>query len=394
MTKINNKNKIHVVLFSIIIASMLVMGTIGPVSQNVYATVLRDSPTKITDAYVESVLPSEISASDLASVKQIALNNHEVKNAINGKQYQFMGSDYVGNVYSSPIVWYPEIHINVANTTELTAVINLQTNAVTTIQAAPMPKLNGIASNEGGSHHGFADDYISTSSTIDGLSMVAPSVPHSTSTSASTQEDFLLNAIESGAVDNNACSPAYYASSYFAQIGYTFLTGGGIVNAGFPLWTDTGYSCIPQLPSVAYTVGHSWFFKIYVAPGGNWVFYGIDQQNGQTFSASRSGINSGVMKTSDKNTSVFFENHNTSTSWYTQFTSGSYPSANSVQYHDKVLNAWKYWAGHTTVDTKTTPPGTCTTTSDYADTVISGSILSGGTATWNMQTMANSYPAC
>lgn len=85
-------------------------------------------------------------------------------------------------------------------------------------------------------------------------------------------------------------------------------------------------------------------------------------------------------------TSVWFENHNTSSNsgWYGQFT-GS-PSATS--YYLNTLGSWVNWNSSDSTKIIQDCSGI-----NHSDThgVMSGNLASGGTATWSLSTMSQYY---
>lgn len=339
----------------------------------------------ITDLDVEKLFPRPMSDTDKKTNENVVLNNAQIKHMLNGKTYKFMGIDYVGNVFSKNVVWKPELHINVGNTTEIVVTVDSQTNQVGDMKNFTIREK---ASVTGASPHGFASYYFNTASTVDGISMVVPYVNHNTP-GTSTTEVFLLNAISSGHT-GNACSSSSYPNTYFAQVGLEF-DGNGVQKA-FPMWTDTLQSCVAQYSTAPYTANHSWFFKDYTSQG-YWVMYGVDQQDGTAIvSASTTGQTVTTFNTGDPNTSVFFENFNTVTNWSSEFVTN--PSAQTLQYHDRSTNTWNAWSSTSTYDQKTVSvwPGTCNSLVSGTDTSIMS--VNSGTVTWNMSNMASQYPAC
>lgn len=84
------------------------------------------NPDLNNPAYINSIVPGRISDSDLAKVKQITLADSRIQGVLNGKSYQFMGTDYMStNLMQVPPIWNPEIHINMANTTQVSVLVDL-----------------------------------------------------------------------------------------------------------------------------------------------------------------------------------------------------------------------------------------------------------------------------
>ncbi len=397
MTKINFKNNKKTALTMsvfMIVALMVVPSTeslplVSALQSDKTASTVKGTVINkdlgITDADVEKLFPGLMSDSEKVTNEGMILNNTQIKQMLDGKTYKFMGIDYVGNVFDKSASWKPEFHINVGNTTEITVSINRQINQVETIQEHNLP-LKLPATSTGASPHGFASNYITTTNVVDGISMVVPYINHNTP-GTSTEEFFMLNAASAGH-NSPLCSASSYPNSYFAQVGFEF-DGNGVKKA-FPIWTDTLQNCLPQYSTAPYTANHSWFFKIYTY-AGNWVTYGVDQQDGTAIvSSSTSGQTYTTFNTSDPNTSIFFENTNKGTSWYSEFVSN--PSAQTLQYHNRSTNTWNSWPSASTYDQKTIPAGVCNQVVSGSDTSVMS--FSSGTVTWSMYNMATQYPAC
>src|SRR5690606_9083506 len=274
---------------------------------------------------------------------------------------------------------------NVANKTQITAVIGLEENAaessITRIKTFPMiapaVPVQAVGADD---NHGFAINYYTGSSTIDGLKLTttAPTV------AGQKWVDLYwgLNAIEYNAVDSNACNQGYYDSSYFAQAGFVWAVSGYII------WADTGVGCSPQITDVTGSAGDDFEFKIYVDSSNRWVMYGKNLDNGDQFTKTRTGIDYLVMKTNNYNTSVFME----SLSSDVEGDQIGDPSG-TVKLSTNGGSTWSNWGSAARVDQ------TCTgvdNTYPYNSSkeVISGNLASGGSATWNPDRMDTYYSGC
>ncbi|MDE1861982.1 MAG: hypothetical protein KGI33_03610 [Thaumarchaeota archaeon] len=376
MTNANDKNgmtkKTTAISAALIVGMMLLpMITLVPDvnAQSEIKSISSSQPEVPTD------LPSNLSKTNLQKLENLAIHNIGVQKIINGGKYKFMSQDFVGIGNT----WYPEIHINVNNKTQITVTADLANNSVTKVQKYPIFK-TPVKLDNVGAGSSFATDYYSGTATIDGMFMDSI-MPSFSSSGTNSVTFFLVNALEANAVDSNGCSPAYDTSSYFAQTGFAFAQ-----TTDGPTWTDTDQSCVAQVPNVTYGSTDTWKFEIYVNTSGYWVIYGDDISNNQKFTHT-SGVSPTytTMKTDDVNTSIFFENQNTNTSWYSQFQS----SVNATAlYRDHSSGNWYNWGADTQedIDCSGNPY-----TYPYTGQVIeSGTDLSSGnTAVWDLQNMAN-----
>ncbi len=348
---------------------------------------ISQDPTEMSVDQLKQTFPKSLSIEQIDKIKQMALADDSVKNAISGHHYKFMAQDFVGNYKTQPGVWQPEVHINVDNKTEISIVTDSQINSIARLATTPLFKLGPATQNgldqSGTSGHAFAiDEYAGTQSSINGVKMITAGPSYSGSTSVPLRA-FLVNGAETGATDADLCTPAYDTTSYFAQAGIVFIN-----NSVGPVWTDTDQSCFPVAPNVTYTSGDNMIFE--VISGTPWVMYGADTTSGSIFfDQSNSIATYGTMKTSDPNTSLFFENLDTATTWGSQI---SNPSASA-----KYMNSnaqWVNWDGETKNDQDCHGTNHIYTY-DTTKQVISGTGLdSGNSATWSMSRMASNYPAC
>lgn len=382
--KTSNTNFAYKTFFVLLL--VLLAGTIILPSTTIAKTASAQEP--LTREEFQKLLPPPLSTAELDTVRDIASSNGDIQKIINGRPYEFMAQDFVGNVYADPVVWKPEIHINVANSTEVTAVIDLRNRSVSSIETLPIIQFtsSGTFQGVGGSStHSFASDYYSGSTTIDGVSAYSWAPSHGQS-STTTNEALLLNAVEAGAIDSNLCKPTYYTSSYFAQVGYAFITGTGLTQGGYLMYTDTAFGCTGQYPNVNYNIGDLWQFTITSSSSG-WVISGYDQTTGQSYSYTRTGVTYNYMKTNDFNMGAFFENMNTGTGWSSQFLSN--PSMNSATIRPQSNHVWSNWNSDTEKDSK------CNGT-PYNDNhnAMSGNLVSGGTTEWIVSYIDTHLQAC
>jgi hypothetical protein len=188
---------------------------------------------------------------------------------------------------------------------------------------------------------------------------------------------FLVNAVEAGSDPNFLCDQSHYPNSYWAQAGFTYTTSVKQLS-----WSDTVAQCVVQgSTGLKYTDGDNYEFKVVVL-GTDWHIIGKDTTTNQpAFDIKRTGIPFLSFDVPNTNTSVWSENQNTGTSWYQKYASPYTISATASLTTD-YGSTWSNWesAGKTDV--------TCGGSSQ-TDSTISGSVASGSTGTWNMQTFSS-----
>lgn len=329
-----------------------------------------------------NISPTELSDAEYAKLVGAALRDSRVQDRIQGKAYEVSSYDFIGNVNDSPFVWYPEVHINVGTDEQVTVVMDkadrIEESTVKRVEIFPLRKpAQAIGDDD---NHGFATNYYTGGSTINGirLSTTAPTIQ----TTQDKGMAFLLNAIALNSNESQACNAAYYGSTYFGQVGFIWAWN------GFVTWSDTATNCVPQFPAVTYSAGKSYDMKIYTS-GGNWILYAKNNYTGEVFTKTRSGITYVVFKTSNYNTSVFLESQISSPAG-SQFT--TYPAGTSTV-STNGGSTWFNWQSGGRNDQS------CTNVNhiypyDSSKEVISGNLASGGSASWNTVRMATNYPAC
>ena len=243
-----------------------------------------------------------------------------------------------------------------------------------------LPPIAPIQAVGADANHGYATNHYTGTNTINGL-MLSHSVP--TVSGSNINLYWGVNALESNAVDSNACTAAHFADAYFAQSGALWTGSGGAV-----VWADTAVSCVSQFPSFSSAAGHTVQFKVYVDTSNRWTMYGVDLNTGTQFIKTRTGVNFLAMKTNDFNTSVFMESVSSSVN-RNDLTN---PTGTAKQSGDKGVT-WSDWQAAARNDQSCT---NINHTYPYSSTqeVISGNLASGGSATWNTVRMGTEYPAC
>ncbi|HEX5457129.1 MAG TPA: hypothetical protein VFX64_01945 [Candidatus Nitrosotalea sp.] len=388
----NNKTKTTTTIISALIIGLVLLSP-TTVLPSVNATV----KTAVT---IDNVpIPIPLSGIELQNGRQLALTNSEVHDMINGKPYEFMAYDFIGNVKTEPGIWYPEIHINVDNNTQIAVVFDPKITSVRNVGIFPMidqtvhPKTTSTSKNLGTSGAAFAIDYYSGSqSQIYGLYETV-TAPTFTNSGTNYFSGFVVNALESGANYANSCDRSHVYDSYWAQAGLVFKD-----QSTFATWSDTSTGsgtgpnsgCHPlALYGNTYSGGDTLIFKIIsrvVSGSPNWLIYGHDVTSGSAFfSQPETGMMSSTVTTGNEATSVWFENQNNSTlgsNWYQEFSSN--PSA-SAYYFDSSGSVHN-WDGSTRFDMDCSGQNY---TYSYPNQVIVGDLLNGGTPYWDMTYMKN-----
>lgn len=148
----------------------------------------------------------ELTNVELQALIDSALADARVQEHLKGKNYAIMSYDFVGNENDKPFVWYPEIHINVENVTQLTILFGKgqpSKTSVSALEELPMAlPIQAIPS----SNHVFATNWYTGSDTPNGirLNTVAP-----TQSTGDVGMAYLVNGITVGSNDNNECNAAY-----------------------------------------------------------------------------------------------------------------------------------------------------------------------------------------
>lgn len=320
-----------------------------------------------------ALLPQPMSDSVKKQVTDMAISDVGVQKVINGRPYKFMSTDYVGNVYQKPVVWYPEIHFDVGNSKQVTAVIDLEKQTVTQVFEAPTLKL-ALGSNPAKS-----SDYYTGTVNPSGFLMTTTAPTYSIF-NTNYGSAFLLNAVENNPV-GDSCNSAYVSTANFAQVGLIYPQSTKYVG-----WADTSTNCLSQSTSVTYTAGHQYTFKVYASPS-SWTLFGKDLSTGAAFTQQITGVNDYHFTTNDVDNGVFFENQNTNTDWYLAF--GGANTQATAQYSTTSGTSWLVWASESQKDLDCHQ-----VLHNDNNVVMTGSLLSDGTTTWNRQAMAQNYPAC
>jgi len=302
--------------------------------------------------------PAELSKSQLDNVKNIALSDAGVQQIINGKPFEFMSQGFLGNIKEKPVVWNPTININVNNQTDMAVEVNLTNNSVITVSEAELTK-SALAKAA------FASDYFTGSAVISGIFSTQTAPAHNLSPNVR----FLTNGLESGGSGDAACNSANEFNNWFGQAGFDFKNG-------IVMYTDTSFNCVNQNALVAYSPGHPYLFEVYSISGFKWDIVDLDQQTGLSNLYTTSFTTAAnTLQTSNINTSVWFENQETSTNWAGDFTTSI--NANNAKYRDSSTGTWTLWNSDSQVvwDCNGFPE---------TQNVMNNNLKSGNAQTWNL----------
>jgi hypothetical protein len=283
-----------------------------------------------------------------------------------------MSTDFAGNVSRIPVVWTLEVHLKVANTTQITALVDTNTGVVSEVFESPIYKLSQ------GSKPAFAYDYYTGTKTVQGL-LATMNAPTYTTGDRNFQTDLVLNAVEYGANDNNLCDHRYTATSYWAKAGE--LWG---YSTPYIVWSGTSNDCDSQATGVKNIPCHNYTFEIFTTSLG-WTMSGEDTDNFAPFTAPTTGMNYLFFQNNDVNNGEFFENWITNKDWASDFPPTSLASI--AQLSTDQGSTWTSWDSDAKQDTDCNHY-------PYSDTVITENLASGGSASWSLGTMASSYPGC
>src|SRR5690606_24910521 len=102
-TNAQENKQLSIVLAAAAISFALFFSNIGT-AQN-YASAIPDS---------DVALPEDLSDTDYDALKEVVLSDARVKEIIADQPYDVMSYDFISNANDNPVIWQPEIHVNVA----------------------------------------------------------------------------------------------------------------------------------------------------------------------------------------------------------------------------------------------------------------------------------------
>ncbi|OGN95694.1 MAG: hypothetical protein A2Z77_07930 [Chloroflexi bacterium RBG_13_51_36] len=165
-----------------------------------------------------------------------------------------------------------------------------------------------------------------------------------------------------------------YQSGYFLQSGQLYYGG-----QGYHIWTDTSKGYLNQFWPVEYVPGHECWYAIAGWVDGSWSVAMYDVSAGGMWSWHWEPEAVGTKLVQSIATSVFFENWNTNTNWYTGFTNpiSVYKAYNGFSYP---LSIHKWYNDYIVIlDDEGSQQS-----NDIIFKIISGRLRNLGTANWNL----------
>lgn len=364
------------ILTTIIFTILLVVGIGSPVVGYAQATTVNDQiiPEDVAMATIKKYEPSKLTAVELAQVKQIALSDARVQQAINGKPFEFMAQGFLGNIKTTPVIWYPTIQINANNKTEIAIEVDIKSNSVKDVQITHLRSSHSpVKGTSGIGVATFADDYYTGSHTIAGLysTLTAPTI-----SGPAPKVLWLVNGLESVGSDGNACSSGSYYNNYFAQAGFDFADS-------MVAFTDTTFNCQMQNAMVSYSAGDPYLFEVYTTSGSfNWKVVTLDQRTGLSHLYTGPAVAANNLRTNDLDTSVWFENQMTSTGWASLFSS---IVASNAQYKEYSTSAWNSWDAEGQIVLN------CQGVNIGNNNVMTGGLVNNGQTTWNLSNFQQTH---
>lgn len=200
---------------------------------------------------------------------------------------------------------------------------------------------NGVAVFEDLDAGQYTDD------NAQGVDLVAPS---SLGASQNAFSAFLNNVLTNG--------------GYFLQDGFLFREDG----TGRVIWADDRVGLVAQYYNISYTGGNSYRFTI-TYTSSVWQMCARDNQNPGTYTCITESQATGTHLAADLNTSIFAENANTNSNWYSGFTS-PWVARNARIYRNGIGQNWSSNHRHTA--------DACTASWPATD-ALSGSLANDGT---------------
>lgn len=335
----------------------------------------RDSTQSSQDSveYFESVKPQPISNASYQEAKNIILSDDSIKKRISDKEFELMKKvGYIGNTDVLPIQWNPVLTI-ITDDEVITAEVDLNEKHLVNTAATKKHQLT-----LGGGDRSFATDYYDGSYTINGIEMNTYDTPDFTGSSGNEFTALLLNALMTGSTEADACDDENIPESFWAQTGFVFESNGWHLTV-----TDTSYNCLDRVITFNLSEDDNLRFRHYVNSNGDWTTWMKNLDTGLTYSETLTNLDGTTFVTDNLNTSVFFENANSNTTWDTQF--GSDLTINTTYVRKSSDSNWYSW------DSDAQNILDCDGFS-HTDNVISGNLDFASSATWDLSVMADDWP--
>jgi hypothetical protein len=385
MTTKTQKTKLFIgVLFAVLITSVG-FNTVNadPVKNNSDADSIHEKLQGLewySAEYFDIVKRDSLSDVELMNAKQIALSDTRITNMLKSNSLKINDIGFIGNPTEVPVKWDPVLHTTIEDQS-VSIRVDLENDEVVKIDSIDTNYLESSGADE----NAYAvSEYTGYQSTITGIEMVSPTQPTGYTGDGSTHGfvAHLVNAMMSGSVRNDVCTPSEVEDSYWMQAGTFFNEDGwAYVFADTDSGVD-GCEAVP-IPLSAPSTNDDIRFTIYTS-GSTWyaLFYNLDDPELEyEFDTDPS---SGNMVTDTDGTSVFMENNYESTGWTSQFADTALSITDA-----QVRTTGSTWVAWNTESEYVLDCNGSTQTND----VITGSLTSGGTSTWDVEDMED-WEAC
>jgi hypothetical protein len=310
------------------------LDTSEPISKHPQGmTEMATSTSSFIDLFEKHPTPA-LSLADKIDLQRYAFANERIGALLDEKDFTITSYGHTGNLKTDPGVWHTVINMEVDNKM-ISFKIDAETNEVLNIE---VDEINKLSSPQ---HNGFVVDSYDGDQTINGLQMKSDAVYY-THESGAEFSALLLNAVKSGSNNADLCDKTADPTSYWAQVGYAYRSGGMDI-----VWTDTNKECIAQNMSITNpSAGNEMKFRIFIDDLQNrWTIYAYNVDTGASSTVTKIVSGSSTLKTKSPDNGIFFENHNTSTTndWSDGFATD--PNVNSAYYRKTTHTGWFFWDG-------------------------------------------------
>lgn len=337
---------------------------------------LREKASKLDPTsreFFDLIKRDPLSDAELNKAKGIMMQDENLRTLLKDKTLEIRSVSFVGDYNTLPVNWHPVLHI-----VDGDEIISVQID----LENQKLQKVDKYKSEKLPLNNAYAvAEYTGSQSLMKGMTMKTLNQPvgYTGSSSYTGFSALVQNAAMYGSDITKLCSASQFPANYWLQVGYVFNSAGWSYR-----YADTTTNCGSYIlglsaPSATDDVK----FDIY--SGATWWVVLQNISKSQFAYYSQTGMNSGWIAPNQEATSVFFENnYSTTSNWNSQFTNGN-PSVTSVQVQ-KSDGTWVNWS------TESQYILDCNGNTQ-TDNVISGSLASGGTATWNLSAMTG-WPNC
>ncbi|MCA9811723.1 MAG: hypothetical protein KC483_02550 [Nitrosarchaeum sp.] len=374
------KTKKTILLSSLLAALILPLGNTAIAESNIStsdADLLKEQVKDMdttSKEYFDLIKRDPLTVNEMNLIKKIIRENSETSDELN-ESSKILAVSFVGNAKQIPVHWYPVVHI--LEDKQITSIkIDMDSNDVISSEKYQNQKLtntNPLA----------VDRYDGSVSIGKGIRVTSPTQPtgYDGDDTTSGFSAVTLNAMAYGSDPDNydLCDSANSADHYWMQTGYKFNKDGWKI-----VFADTETDCgsfDSGLPAPSTT--DDIIFNIY--SGSTWygVIHNVDESD-FAYHYEDAPTTTYIGKDTGAATSVFMENGYTSSGWEAQFSDTTFDmtDAEFVKTDSTSID----WSGEEQYHVDCNGD-------EVTEEVISGTLVSGGTATWDVEEMAD-YSAC